>query len=244
MRMRKKKHSAERIEACADLLIKTPLDFYGKPEEIFGNNKPMLLEIGCGKGDFASGLSVKEAAHNIVALERVPDVAMFALEKANASRDSRPDNLRFIIGKAEYLTDWFAENSFDCIYVNFCDPWPKKGYFKRRLTAPSFLEMYRRLLVPGGELHFKTDNEPLFDWSVEQFEAAGLERLFYTRDLHSSEMNAVNIETEYERHFSEQGMPIFSAHVKFPDVKTASDQTAAESASEEGAQNSGSGTKK
>lgn len=216
MRMRKKKHSAERIEACAELLIKNPLDYYGKSDEIFPENAPMLLEIGCGKGDFAVGLSKKETGHNVIALERVPDVAMFALEKAKATKDERPDNLRFIIGKAEYLCDWFEPSSFDRIYVNFCDPWPKKGYFKRRLTAPSFLEAYTKLLVPGGELHFKTDNEPLFDWSVEQFEAFGLETLFITRDLHSSEMNSVNIETEYERHFSEQGMNIYSAHVRFP----------------------------
>jgi len=219
MRMRKKKHSAERIEACADLLIKEPINYYGKTNELFGTNQPKFLEIGCGKGDFAAGLSKKFTDHSIIALERVPDVAMFALEKAKATENERPDNLRFIIGKAEYLSDWFEDNTFERVFVNFCDPWPKKGYHKRRLTAPTFLDMYSKLLVPGGELHFKTDNVDLFDWSVEQFNEYGLEQIFYTRDLHNSEKNAENIETEYERHFSSMGMPIYSAHVRFPNPK-------------------------
>ena len=216
MRMRKKKHSAERIEACAELLLKNPIECFGKEEEIFGKKCPMLLEIGCGKGDFARGLSKMHPDHGIIALERVPDVAMFALEKAKATLDERPDNVRFIIGNAEYLTDWFAPGTFDCIYANFSDPWPKKGQHKRRLTAPGFLARYEKLLVPGGELHFKTDNEDLFDWSIEQFKEYGLEIVFYTRDLHSSELAATNIVTEYEKRFTELGQNIFSAHVKFP----------------------------
>ncbi len=218
MRMRKKKHSAERIEACAELLLKNPIDCFEKEREIFGDSRPLLLEIGCGKGDFAVGLSKAMPEYGIIALERVPDVAMFALEKAKASldKDERGDNLRFIIGNAEYLPDWFAPHTFDRIYANFSDPWPRKKEHKRRLTAPTFLALYEKLLVPGGELHFKTDNEDLFDWSVEQFKEYGLEMLFYTRDLHSSEKAAQNIITEYEKRFTEMGQCIFSAHVKFP----------------------------
>ncbi|MCQ2427166.1 MAG: tRNA (guanosine(46)-N7)-methyltransferase TrmB [Clostridia bacterium] len=223
MRMRKKKHSAERIGQCSHFQIADPLSFYGKTENCFDKERPMLLEIGCGKGDFAAGLSDKYKDKNIIAIEKIPDVAMFALEKAAALKGDNPgsdpevpDNLRFIIGGAEYLSDWFAPASFECIYLNFSDPWPKKGYYKRRLTAPSFLEAYRKLLVPDGELHFKTDNTDLFDWSVEQFRSAGLELLFYTRDLHSSELKDDNILTEYERKFSSQGLPIYSAHVRFP----------------------------
>ena len=219
MRMRKKKHSAERIGACAELLIQDPLSFGGNAAAVFAEKKPLLLEIGCGKGDFAVGLSAKFPAYNIIALERVPDVAMFALEKAMATKDARPDNLRFIIGNAEYLYDWFAPSAFDRVYINFCDPWPQKGYHKRRLTAPAFLDMYARLLVPGGELHFKTDNTDLFDWSVDTFRAYGLDELFYTRDLHNSDKKDDNIVTEYEKHFSDLGQNIYSAHEKFPDPK-------------------------
>lgn len=218
MRMRKKKHSSERIEACSEFLIRDPLSCYDNRSAVFGKNMPMLLEIGCGKGDFATGISRKFADHGIIAIERVPDVAMLALEKAAATAQDRPDNLRFIIGHAQYLSDWFRPHSFERIYVNFCDPWPKTGYHKRRLTAPSFLKVYRSLLVPGGELHFKTDNEPLFDWSLEQFESEGLETVFVTRDLHSSELARSNVMTEYEKHFSSMGMNIFSAHVRFPET--------------------------
>lgn len=215
MRMRKKKHSAERIANCSEYLIKEPLSCRGNEKEIFGDDRPLLLEIGCGKGDFSVGLSSQKPEYGIIAMERVPDVAMFALEKAAATAGTRPDNLRYIIGNAEYINDWFSDDTFSRIYVNFCDPWPKTGYFKRRLTAPGFLERYRKLLVKGGELHFKTDNEPLFDWSVEQFRAAGLETLFITRDLHSEASVTDNIVTEYESRFVSMGMPIFSAHVRF-----------------------------
>lgn len=215
MRMRKKKHSAERIEACSRILIKEPMECRTLLPQLFGNDKELFLELGCGKGDFANGLSRKYPNCGIVAVERVPDVAMTALEKSMADVEEREDNLRFIIGNAQYLEDWFAPGTFRRIYVNFCDPWCKKGYHKRRLTAPSYLEVYRKLLVPGGELRFKTDNEPLFDWSCDGFKEAGLEFTFYTRDLHASELAGENIVTEYESKFSSMGMNIYSAHVRF-----------------------------
>lgn len=224
MRMRKKKHSGERIEACAALLLRLAPDeagysaadgARGVSREIFGSEMPLELEIGCGKGDFAVGLSPAHPHSGIIALERVADVAVTALEKATASAGERPDNLRFVIGNAENLAHWFPEGTFSRIYINFCDPWPKKGYAKRRLTAPGFLDLYRRLLVPGGELWFKTDNEGLFDWSLEQFAAEGLTVTALTRDLHSSPLAEGNIMTEYERNFTSRGMPIFSAHIVF-----------------------------
>lgn len=218
MRMRKKKHSSERIEKCADLLIKYPIDLFGHEDTLFGKGTPLLLEIGCGKGDFATGLSLKYPKFGIIAVERVPDVAMFALEKATSTINTRPDNLRFIIGNAEYITDWFSSKIFSCIYINFCDPWPKKGYFKRRLTAPSYLEKYKKIIVPGGELHFKTDNESLFDWSLKQFEESGLDLIYVTRDLHNSKFAIDNIETEYEHRFVSMGQNIFSAHIRFPEI--------------------------
>ncbi len=226
MRMRKKKHSAERIARCSGLLIQDPTACFGAEETIFGGRRPLLLEIGCGKGGFCVELSRRSPDSGIIAVERIPDVAMFALEKATAA-EGRPDNLRFIIGNAEYLCDWFAPGTFRRIYRYFSDPWPKKGYFKRRLTSPAYLERYGTLLEPGGELFFKTDNEPLFDWSLEQFGAAGLETLYVTRDLHSSDLCAGNIETEYERRFAADGKPIFAAGVRFP-AKTETGSEAAD----------------
>jgi tRNA (guanine-N7-)-methyltransferase len=154
-------------------------------------------------------------------MERVPDVACLALEKAMQRKDERPDNLRFLIGDARNLAEWFAPHSVDCIYLNFSDPWPKKGYAKRRLTHVGFLELYRKVLRRGGVLKLKTDNVGLFDFSLEQFVEAGLRIDWQTRNLHASEKAADNIMTEYERNFSEKGQAICSAWVTFVEKENA-----------------------
>ena len=142
--------------------------------------------------------------------------ACLALERAAASRDSRPgDNLRFVIGNAQNLGEWLPPHCLERIYLNFSDPWPKAGYAKRRLTHIGFLEMYRRVLVCGGRLYFKTDNVSLFDFSLEQFAAAGLEVEYQTRDLHHSPYSVGNIMTEYETSFTAQGIAINAACVIF-----------------------------
>lgn len=215
MRMRRKKHGAERIAACAEILIEEPQIPAVEPTTYFTDARPTHLEIGCGKGDFAVGMASKHQDVNFIAMERVSDVACLALEKAMNAKDSRSDNLRFLIGDAKNLVEWFPAHSVDCIYLNFSDPWPKKGYAKRRLTHRGFLELYRNVLCEGGMLKLKTDNEGLFDFSLEEFEAAGLTVEWMTRDLHRSEKNADNIMTEYERNFSEKGQVIYSAWVKF-----------------------------
>ena len=220
MRMRRKKHGAERIAACSEILIAEPSVPAVDPQVYFGKMRPIHLEIGCGKGDFAVGMSSKHPEENWIAMERVPDVACLALEKAMRHKDERPDNLRFLIGDARNLTEWFLPHSVDCIYLNFSDPWPKKGYAKRRLTHAGFLELYRTVLRRGGLLRLKTDNEGLFDFSLEQFEACGLTVEWQSRDLHRSEKNEGNVMTEYERNFSQKGQVIYSAWVRFPDEET------------------------
>ena len=215
MRMRKKKNGAQRIEACSELLI-SELAELNSPESIFDTVRPLHLEIGCGKGNFACGMSEKYPDINFIAVERVADVCCVALEKAMKRRENRKtDNLRFLIGDAKFLEESMKPHSVDCIYLNFSDPWPKKGYYKRRLTYSDFLKTYRKILVPGGALIQKTDNENLFDFSLEQFEAEGLRAEYVTRDLHNSEYNEGNVMTEYEQNFSSQGMPIYSAKVIF-----------------------------
>ena len=217
MRMRRKKHGAERIAACSDILIEIPETTPVDPTSFFATQRPIHLEIGCGKGDFAVGMAAKSPESNLIAMERVPDVACLALEKAMRASDTREDNLRFLIGDAKNLTEWFPPHSVECIYLNFSDPWPKKGYAKRRLTHRVFLELYRSILVPNGLLRLKTDNEGLFDFSLEEFEACGLVIEWQTRDLHRSEKNPDNVMTEYERNFSERGQVIYSAWVRFVD---------------------------
>ncbi len=215
MRMRKKKHGAERIAACSEILIENPTVPAADPQTYFGDVRPLHLEIGCGKGDFAVGMAQKYPDVNFIAMERVADVACLALEKAVKAKESRPDNLRFLIGDARNVAEWFPPHSVDCIYLNFSDPWSKKGYAKRRLTHRGFLELYRSVLKSGGVLKLKTDNEGLFDFSLEEFEACGLSIEWQTRDLHHSDRNPDNIMTEYERNFSEKGQVIYSAWVRF-----------------------------
>ena len=216
MRMRRKKHGAERIAACSELLITDFEKLKSSPNAFFGEERPVRLEIGCGKGDFACGIAAQNPDVNIIAMERVSDVACLALEKAIARADERPDNLRFIIGDAKNLTEWFPEHSLDGIYLNFSDPWPKAGYKKRRLTYRAFLEIYRGLLREGGRLVLKTDNKDLFAFSLEEFEACGLIIEWSTEDLHSSEHGVGNVMTEYERNFTAKGFTICSASVVFP----------------------------
>ena len=215
MRARKKKHGAERIAACAHLLIENTERLKEDPQADFAVKRPLWLEIGCGKGNFACGMSAAHPEVNFIAMERVADVACLALEKAERSADERPDNLRFLIGNAENLTEWFPPHSIDCLYLNFSDPWPKKGHAKRRLTHRVFLERYKTVLKEGGILRFKTDNVGLFDFSLEQFAEMGLEMRDLTRDLHNSPQNKGNVMTEYEKNFSEKGFPIHAVTVLF-----------------------------
>ena len=202
MRMRKKKHGAERIAACSDLLFTDRAQIEAFLAEK-GNG--CELEIGCGKGDFAIESS-KRTSLPFIAMERVSDVAVVAMEK---SKEAECDNLHFIVGNAqELLPILFKKGEIKTLYLNFSDPWPKKGYAKRRLTHRNFLNMYRSLIADDGKIVFKTDNVGLFDFSLEEFEAAGFRMEEITRDLHNSEYNEGNIQTEYERNFSAKGFPI------------------------------------
>jgi len=216
MRMRKKKHGEERIRACAELLIEDPSILKEDPQAPFTDkSRKLCLEIGCGKGNFAVGTAAKDTDCNIIAMERARDVCCLALEKAMAQKETRPDNLRFIIGDADKLEEWFPEHCLDVLYLNFSDPWPKAGHAKRRLTHRNYLAKYKKLLKEGGLLIFKTDNVGLFDFSLEEFSEFGLNVEWITRDLHNSERSCGNVMTEYEKNFSEKGFTINSAIVRF-----------------------------
>ena len=141
MRMRKKKHRDERISACSDLLIENPEMLMKDPTFAFSDKSlPLALEIGCGKGNFAVGMAQKRQDINLIAMEKVPDVCCVALEKAMRQKDARPDNLRFVIGNADNLNEWFPEHSVNFLFLNFSDPWRKAGHAKRGLTLLNFLE--------------------------------------------------------------------------------------------------------
>ena len=221
MRMRHKKHGEERIAACSayrigfDDLLRTR-----DPQSFFPVPGPLHLEIGCGKGRFSCELANRNPTSNFIAMERVPNVACNALENARARYEGvtgTADNLRILIGNAEHLAELFPEHSIAVIYLNFSDPWPKTGYAKRRLTHTRFLDIYRKILIPGGLLRLKTDNAGLFAFSLEEFQQAGLEVLWKTDDLHheTGEYAEQNVQTEYESAFSSQGIPIHMAVVRF-----------------------------
>ena len=217
MRMRKKKHEKERLAACAGMLLPAPASPVTSSLGDFGKEAPLALEIGCGKGGFIREVARRNPDVCFYALERVSNVMVTAVENAIATKEERKtDNLRFMIANAELLCDYFAPETLDVIYLNFSDPWPKKGHAKRRLTHRAFLERYFRILKEGGEIRFKTDNVGLFDFTLEEIEALGLTPAVVTRDLHASPYMEGNVMTEYERNFSSMGMPIHMLILKRP----------------------------
>lgn len=214
MRMRKKKHGEERLQQCFEYLY----NHEGEPlispaEEVYGEKMPVYLEIGAGKGGFAVGMTEQNPDVAYFAMERVTDCVVLAAERA---KNAGTDRLRFIIDTADNLTKIFAKGSVDAIFLNFSDPWSKKGYAKRRLTHARYLAVYMHILKDGGILRFKTDNVGLFDFSLEQLEDVGLQLSKMTRDLHASEWNEGNVVTEYEAAFSSQGVKINMLEVVKP----------------------------
>ena len=206
MRMRRKKHREERLSACAEFLFEAPVEPMTSPKDVFAEpHEKVFLEVGCGKGGFSRKMAMRHTDACYFAMERATDCLVLAAEGAKADGIT---NLKFINDNADNLERIFAHGTVDEMFLNFSDPWPKKGYAKRRLTHRRYLEMYMRLLKSGGTLTFKTDNDGLFDFSLEEIEALGLELIAMTRDLHASEYNEGNIMTEYETAFSEKGKNI------------------------------------
>ena len=209
MRMRKKKNGESRLAACSELIFKNDVEPLIDPASAIGmTGAPVFLEVGAGKGGFACQMASKNKHAAYFAMERVTDCVVLAAEKAKVTSDERSDNLRFIVDTADNLTRLFAPGTIDRIFLNFSDPWSKKGYAKRRLTHRRYLSIYFDLLKDGGRVTFKTDNTGLFDFTLEELSDVGITPDFVTRDLHNSERAEGNIMTEYEKNFSEQGMAI------------------------------------
>ena len=211
MRMRKKINCDIRLEKCESLWIKNPEELKGKWNDLFENSNPIHIEIGCGKGQFITGMAEKNPDINYVAIDVVPDVLVIALEKATA-KDIK--NVRFIIADAAKLCDYFEQFEISRIYLNFSDPWKKKKQAKRRLTHKNFLDIYKKLLRNGDFIYFKTDNRPLFEFSLNSFAEENFKMQNITFDLHNSGYEG-NVMTEYETRFSEQGMPIYRVEATY-----------------------------
>lgn len=216
MRMRKKKYLDERLGACAEVNLGWLTDYAAElrgetqqqtldVQRIFGNDSPVHLEIGCGKGAFIVQAAERYPQINYIAVEMSRNVIVAAMELA---LEKKLPNLRFLMGNAEYLEKFFPPETVERIYLNFSCPFPKNSYEKHRLTHPRFLKIYKRILIPNGEIHQKTDNMHFFEFSLEKLSSCGFTLKNISLDLHSSGYED-NIITEYEKKFSDQGYPIY-----------------------------------
>lgn len=205
MRMRRKKHREERIDACSELLIANIEDYKNDIKQVFGDDKPLRLEIGCGKGKFILETAMQNPHINFIAVEKCSDVLVLALEKI---KNAGLTNVRFVEGDVNQLSCLDTVSKFEVIYINFCDPWKKSGYAKRRLTHANFLSLYEKWLEKDGTIHFKTDNQMLFEFSLNSFSDYGLRLKNITLDLHNSKFEG-NVMTEYETNFTNLGQPIY-----------------------------------
>lgn len=214
--MRRKSRLDERITECGEhLLITEGCDFYKKPEQekydiidlkkVFGNDNPVMLEIGCGKGGFAFKIAEKYPEINFIAVEKISNVIIEACEKADREK---PKNLRFMNVAAENLLYYLSEHSISVIFLNFSCPYPKYTYRNRRLTYFRYLDIYKKLLIKGGEIRLKTDNRSFFEFSLQSLSENGFILKNITLDLHAGDLTD-NIETEYEKMFVAEGKPIY-----------------------------------
>lgn len=204
MRLRNIKGSREAV-AANEFVIHNPEEYKGKWHTLFQNNNPIHIEIGTGKGKFIIQMAQQNPNINYIGIEKYSSVLFRALEKR---QELELNNLYFIRFDAVFITDVFAPDEVNRIYLNFSDPWPKDRHAKRRLTSREFLKRYEHFLKRDGEVIFKTDNRPLFDFSIEEAKLAGWELKELTYDLHNSEYLAGNVMTEYEEKFVAEGVPI------------------------------------
>ena len=210
MRQRHIKNIEERIKLNSSYLVDDPKALKGHWRELFGNDNPLFLEIGCGKGQFIMKKSEEEKNCNFIACEGNRDVILRTLEKAE---EKKLPNVRIFNEYIHDITEYFEKDELDGIYLNFSDPWTKARQAKRRLTYHKTLEKYKAVLKKDSCIEFKTDNDALFDFSLEEIEIQGYEILEMTRDLHASNFYSANFKTEYEEKFMALGKAI--NYVKF-----------------------------
>ena len=206
-RLRAKRHIPERMERCADIWFPLPATNKGRWREVCGfpEDCELYLEIGCGKGKFCTETALNNPDALYIALERESSVILAAIEKAH---ELEIPNLFFIRGDAGIIENYFAEDEVNRIFLNFSDPWTRQNKPKRRLTYRDFLAKYKVMMRPGGTIEFKTDNDDLFDFSLNEFKETGFSLEDVTRDLHNSEWDKDNIRTEFEQKFADQGITI------------------------------------
>lgn len=203
MRMRRKTNLDSRIEKCSELMEPSAQELRGAWAQKYRGFRELRLEIGCGKGTFTVETAKKEPDVLMIALEKEQNAMVMAMEKVKAAE---LNNVIFIDGDAAKLSEMFAPGEIRMIYLNFSDPWPKSRDAKFRLTAPAFLRSYSDVLPLGGEIRFKTDNTPLFEWSCEMLSSEGWQLCELTNDLHAN--GPVGVMTDYELRFYSEGKKI------------------------------------
>ena len=213
MRIRKKKWAEPELSVC-DFFVKNPEEHTGQWKKAFIKEQPLYLEIGCGKGGFAGRLALENPDKNIIALDIKIDMlgvgrrTIVNLFEENGKSQDDITNLLLVNYNVEQLDKIItADDEIERLYINFCNPWPRPKHKKRRLTYYKKLEMYKNFLKKDAEIRFKTDDDELFDESLEYFEQSGYEITYLTRDLHNSDVKD-NIETEHEKMFSAEGIKI------------------------------------
>ncbi|WP_088005551.1 tRNA (guanosine(46)-N7)-methyltransferase TrmB [Indiicoccus explosivorum] len=214
MRLRNKPRAGEIISENPGIVVPDPAAYRGKWKEAFGNRNPIHIEVGMGKGQFILGMAKQNPDINYIGIELYDSVLLSALERILDEPEPVP-NLRLLNVNAEGLTEFFEEGEIGRVYLNFSDPWPKNRHAKRRLTHENFLGLYERILPEEGEIHFKTDNRGLFEYSLISLSHYGLLLEDVSLDLHAAEPEG-NVMTEYEEKFSQKGQPIYRLEAKYP----------------------------
>ena len=211
MRVRNRKGATELLEAHPQYVILNPADAKGRWQEIFGNDHPIHVEVGSGKGAFVSGMAKANPEINYIGIDIQKSVLSYALDKVLATD---VPNIKLLWVDGSDLTDYFEDGEIDRLYLNFSDPWPKKRHEKRRLTYQSFLATYQQIFPENGEIHFKTDNRGLFEYSLVSFSQYGMKLQGVWLDLHASDFED-NVLTEYEQKFANKGQVIYRVEAAF-----------------------------
>ncbi|KHF39673.1 tRNA (guanosine(46)-N7)-methyltransferase TrmB [Halalkalibacter okhensis] len=211
MRLRNIPGAKDELKQYPTIVVQDPSQYKGSWNKLFNNDNPIHVEVGTGKGQFLVGMSELHPDVNFIGIEKYDSVLLRALEQVKEL--DRP-NLKFLNEDVEDILNFFQKGEIERLFINFTDPWPKNRHEKRRLTYKGFLEMYEQVLVDGGEIHFKTDNQGLFEYSLESFAGYGMTLHNVSLDLHRSGIKG-NVMTEYERKFSSKGMRIYRCESKF-----------------------------
>ncbi|OMP67424.1 tRNA (guanosine(46)-N7)-methyltransferase TrmB [Domibacillus epiphyticus] len=211
MRLRNKPWAREKINAHPQFIIPEPSKVKGRWQEVFGNDNPIHIEVGSGKGQFVAGMAKQNPDVNYIGIELYESVIITALDRLI---EADLPNVKLLNVDGSDLLDYFEKGEVGRVYLNFSDPWPKTRHAKRRLTYKSFLNLYETIMPEGGEVHFKTDNQGLFEYSLKSFSEYGMLLTFVSLDLHKSAFEG-NVMTEYEEKFSLKGQRIYRSEARF-----------------------------